>query len=55
MAQPDLNNHGDVPKVDHVDLISGDVTGKISPTSPAYTTQVTNPSTKVAARFTLPP
>jgi hypothetical protein len=49
---PAVNNHGDVPKVNHVDLISGNVTGKISPTSPAYTTQVTNSSTKVAARFT---
>ena len=49
---PAFNNYGAVPKVNHVDLISGEVTGKISPMSPGYATQVTNPSTKMAARFT---
>ena len=49
---PAVNNNGDVPKVNHVDLISGNVTGKIAPSDPRYVTQTTNPSTKVAARFT---
>jgi len=49
---PALNNHGDVPKVNHVDLISGNVTSKLTPSDIGYITQTTNPSTKVAARFT---
>jgi len=49
---PATNNNGDVPKVNHVDLISGNWGPKLLPSNPAYTTQVTNPSTKVAARFT---
>ncbi|WP_291652768.1 immunoglobulin-like domain-containing protein [Clostridium sp.] len=38
-------------KVDHIDLIAGDITGKISPNSPDYNKD-TNESTKVIARFT---
>jgi len=46
-------NYNDVtPVVDHVDLITGDVTGMIAPSSPEFATNTTNPSTKVAKRFT---
>ena len=48
---PDENNNGDKPAVDHVDLIVGDVTGKIAPGDPNYSAE-TNPSTKVLATFT---
>lgn len=33
---PQKNNNGDPVKVDHVDLISGEVTGKAVPGTPAY-------------------
>lgn len=39
------------PKVDHVDLIAGDVTGKAAAGTPAYNKD-TNDSTKVIASFT---
>ena len=39
------------PIVDHIDLIAGDITGKIDPTNPDYTKN-TNESTKVIATFT---
>lgn len=48
---PKYNNYADVPKVDHIDLIAGDITGKIDPTDPNYT-NATNPSARVVARFT---
>ncbi|MFE4077457.1 hypothetical protein [Peribacillus sp. YIM B13477] len=38
-------------KVDHVDLISGEVTGKAEPGTPAYN-KATNDTTKVVKRFT---
>ncbi|CAH0271107.1 phosphoesterase [Peribacillus simplex] len=41
------NSHGDQPKVKRVDLIMGEVTGKVEDRSTA-----TNPTTKVAKRFT---
>ena len=41
------NTHGDKPKVDHVDLIMGEVTGKVEDRSTA-----TNPTTKVVKTFT---
>lgn len=40
------NNHGDNPKVNRVDLIMGEVTGKVEDRSTA-----TNPTTNVVARF----
>ena len=45
-----------VPKVDHVDLITGDITGVIPPGAPNYavpntTATVYNPSTRVASTF----
>lgn len=48
---PNLNNNGDIPVVDHIDLIAGEITGLISPASPDYT-KATNESTKVLATFT---
>jgi hypothetical protein len=41
------NTHGDKPKVDHVDLIMGEVTGQVEDRSTA-----TNPTTKVVKTFT---
>jgi hypothetical protein len=48
---PQMNDNGDQPKVDHVDLIAGDVTGPIDPSSPDYTAKETNSSTKVITSF----
>ncbi|WP_375104231.1 S-layer homology domain-containing protein [Paenibacillus sp. RS8] len=48
---PQQNNNGDAVKVDHVDLISGEVNGKVDPGSPEYT-KATNDTTKVLKRFT---
>ncbi len=48
---PSVNHNGDAPVVDHIDIISGDITGKLSPTDPNYTNP-TNPSAKVIASFT---
>jgi hypothetical protein len=48
---PDSNTFGDPPKVDHIDLIAGDITGKIAPTSPDYITPA-NETAKVIATFT---
>ena len=48
---PATNNNGDPVKVSHVDLITGDVTGMIDPSSPAYTSDDTNSSTEVAKTF----
>jgi hypothetical protein len=48
---PALNNNGDVPVVDHIDLIAGKIKGLIDPASPDYT-KATNDTTKVIATFT---
>jgi len=48
---PAVNNNGDVPVVDHVDLIAGDITGLVAPEDADYT-KATNESTRVIARFT---
>ncbi|HBZ55441.1 MAG TPA: hypothetical protein DEO88_08545, partial [Syntrophobacteraceae bacterium] len=48
---PAVNNHGDTPVVDHIDLIAGRITGKVEVTSPDYTKAV-NESTRVIATFT---
>lgn len=50
-SSPVVNNNGDAPVVNHIDLVSGDITGKIDPSNPAYT-KATNDSTKVIASFT---
>jgi len=47
---PAVNNNEDAPVVDHIDLIAGDITGKIDPESPDYT-KPTNESTEVIATF----
>ncbi|OMF76303.1 S-layer protein [Paenibacillus glucanolyticus] len=48
---PKKNNNGDAVKVDHVDLLAGDVTGMAQPGTAAYS-KSTNDSTKVVKRFT---
>jgi hypothetical protein len=48
---PALNNNGETPEVDHIDLIAGKITGKIDPASPDYT-KATNDTAKVIATFT---
>jgi hypothetical protein len=50
---PASNHHDDVPVVDHIDLIAGEITGKIAPGSPDYT-KATNERTKVIATFSQP-
>lgn len=47
---PKFNNNGDAVRVDHVDLICGDVTGLIDPSHPDYT-KATHESTRVIQRF----
>lgn len=48
---PEKNNNGDPVQVDHVDLISGEVSGKAQPGTAEYD-KATNDTTKVVARFT---
>lgn len=48
---PAANNNGDAVKVDHIDLISGDVTAKAVPGTPEYNNS-TNSTTSVITRFT---
>lgn len=48
---PAMNHNGDTPVVDHIDLIAGDITGKIASSDANYT-NATNTSTAVVARFT---
>jgi hypothetical protein len=48
---PKTNNNGDPVAVDHVDLITGEVTGKAVPGTAAYEKN-TNDTTKVLKRFT---
>jgi hypothetical protein len=52
MRSPKYNENGDPVKVNHVDLIAGDVTAPIAPDSPDYTTKDTNASTHVVKTFT---
>jgi hypothetical protein len=47
---PYKNNHGDRLRVDHIDLIQGEVGPKVLPGTPEYSNE-TNPTTKVEARF----
>ncbi len=47
---PAKNNNGDSPKVDHVDVIVGEVNGKIAPSDPDYASAI-NTTTVVAARL----
>jgi hypothetical protein len=48
---PNLNNAGQKPVVDHIDLIAGSVTGMTTSGTPQYS-DATNPTTQVIARFT---
>jgi hypothetical protein len=48
---PAVNNRNDVPVVEHIDLIAGEITGPIDPSSPDYI-KATNESAKVIASFT---
>lgn len=54
---PELNNNNDPVRVDHIDLIAGDITGPVPPNlpdgspNPAYS-EDTNESTRVVATFT---
>jgi len=50
---PQTNHNGDVPVVDHIDLIAGEITGKIAPDSPDYT-KATNDTAKVIDTFSRP-
>lgn len=50
---PAKNNNGDRPRVDHIDLIKGDVGPKAAPGTPEYASE-TNPTAHVAARFSSP-
>ncbi len=47
---PAVNNHGDVPRVDHIDLITGKITGEALPWRPEYSAD-THPTARVAARI----
>lgn len=47
---PDLNANGDKPQLDHIDLIAGDITGRVAPGSAEYS-KATNETTRVLARF----
>ncbi len=47
---PAVNANGDAPVVDHVDVITGQVTGKIDPADPNYTNP-TNPTARLLVSF----
>jgi hypothetical protein len=47
---PAVNNNGDAVNVDHIDLIAGDVTGRVAPGDPNYNV-ASNPSAHVIATF----
>ena len=46
-----MNNNGDTALLDHVDLISGTITGKVDRNDPAQYAMPHNPSTRVIHRF----
>lgn len=48
---PATNYNGDVPAVNFVQLIAGEVTGKLTPEMPEYGTQGENPTTEVVAAY----
>ena len=49
---PQINSHEDSVKLDHLDLIAGEVTGKINPSNRKAYQNATNQSTRLLARFT---
>ncbi|MCX7726014.1 MAG: hypothetical protein N2053_04105 [Chitinispirillaceae bacterium] len=48
---PEINNHGDKPRVDHIDLICGSITGKVLPSDIERYSSAVNPTTKIYKRF----
>jgi len=48
---PETNYNGDPVAVQHVQLIAGEVTGRLTPSTDEYKMQGTNPTTEVAATF----
>jgi hypothetical protein len=48
---PDVNYHNDAPAVQHVQLIAGEVTGRLTPDMPAYATSGENTTTRVVATY----
>lgn len=50
IKSPAQNHNGDPVRVDHIDLIAGDVTGLVAPDSPDYNNPV-NPTTHIVATF----
>ncbi|MEW6380915.1 MAG: hypothetical protein AB1611_15080 [bacterium] len=48
---PAFNHHNDPVRVDHIDLIAGDVTGRIDPQDRSAYCRATNRSARVIARF----
>jgi hypothetical protein len=52
LQSPTYNHNGDAPRVDHVDVITGAVTGKKDRTDAVAWASETNPSAAVAKRFT---
>ena len=49
---PAFNHHHDPVRVDHIDLIAGKISGKVSPGNKRAYRQATNRSSRVIARFT---
>jgi hypothetical protein len=48
---PSTNNNGSRVRVDHIDLIEGNVTRRVAPSSPGYDTTATNPTAHVVETF----
>lgn len=51
LAQIGMQVPTNQPVLDHIDVITGDITGRIAPTDPAYSTNVSNPTTRIFATF----
>ena len=49
LAQLDISVPINEPVLSHIDVIRGDITGMIDPSDPAYTTNVSNPTTEIFA------
>ena len=48
---PATNNNGDRVRVNHIDLIAGNVTGRIAPVEPRLHDSASNPSAHVVKTF----
>ena len=51
VRSPARNHDGRSVHPDHIDLIAGDVTGRLAPADPAYATRDTNPTAHVVTTF----